>query len=117
MDMVAPPSVRQGDVFLVSLDPTVGREIRKTRPCLVVSPDELNGSLSTFIVAPLTTGSHPYPFRIPCRFAGKTGHVVLDQLRTVDRVRLAGKAGRLSPPTLLRVLEVLQEMFAPESAR
>ena len=117
MDVVASPSVRQGDVFLVSLDPTVGREIRKTRPCLVVSPDELNGNLTTFTVAPLTTGSHPYPFRIPCRFAGKAGHVVLDQLRTVDRARLAGKAGRLSPTTLTRVLEVLQDMFAPESAR
>ncbi|MGH7583424.1 MAG: type II toxin-antitoxin system PemK/MazF family toxin [Gemmatimonadales bacterium] len=116
MDVVIQPAVRQGDVFLVSLDPTVGREIRKTRPCVVVSPDELNGSLATFIVAPLTTGSHPYPFRIPCRFAGKSGFVVLDQLRTVDRARFAAKAGRLSAPTLLRALTVLQEMFAPGSA-
>jgi len=99
-------------VFLVALDPTLGREIRKTRPCVIVSPDELNGALSTFIVAPLTTGSHPYPFRIPCRLAGKSGHVVLDQIRTVDRARLVKKVGRLSPGTLESVLGVLQEMFA-----
>jgi len=107
----APPPVR-GEVFLVALDPTLGREIRKTRPCVIVSPDELNGALSTFIVAPLTTGSHPYPFRIPCRLAGKSGHVVLDQIRTVDRARLVKKVGRLSPGTLESVLGVLQEMFA-----
>lgn len=105
--------VTRGDVFLVALDPTLGREIRKTRPCVVVSPNELNGALSTFIVAPLTTGSHRYPFRIPCRFAGKSGHVVPDQLRTVDRARLTQKIGRLSPATLERVLGILQEMFAP----
>jgi len=105
--------VTRGDVFLVVLDPTLGREIRKPRPCVVVSPNELNGVLSTLIVVPLTTGSHPYPFRIPCRFAGKSGHVVLDQLRTVDRARLTKKVGRLSPSTLKRVLGVLQEMFAP----
>ena len=107
----APPPVR-GEVFLVALDPTLGREIRKTGPCVIVSPDELNGALSTFIVAPLTTGSHPYPFRIPCRFAGKSGHVVLDQIRTVDRARLVKKVGRLSPGALESVLGVLQEMFA-----
>ena len=112
MDVVSSDLVTRGDVFLVALDPTLGREIRKTRPCVVVSPDELNGALSTFIVAPLTTGSHPYPFRIPCRFAGKSGHVVLDQLRTVDRARLTKKVGRLGPATLERVLGVLQEMFA-----
>jgi mRNA interferase MazF len=104
--------IDRGDVFLVALDPTLGREIRKTRPCVVVSPDELNGALGTFIVAPLTTGSHPYPFRMRCRFADKSGHVVLDQLRTVDRARLTKKVGRLSPSTLKRVPGVLQEMFA-----
>jgi mRNA interferase MazF len=113
VDVVSTEPVSRGDVFLVALDPTLGREIRRTRPCVVVSPNELNGALSTFIVAPLTTGSHPYPFRIPCRFAGKSGHVVPDQLRTVDRARLARKIGRLSPTTLERVLGVLQEMFAP----
>jgi len=112
MDVVSSELVTRGDVFLVALDPTLGREIRKTRPCVIVSPDELNGALSTFIVAPLTTGSHPYPFRLPCRFAGKSGHVVLDQLRTVDRARLTKKVGRIGPATLERILGVLQDMFA-----
>lgn len=106
-------AVKRGDVFLVALDPAMGREIRKSRPCVVVSPDELNDGLTTFIVAPLTTGSHPYPFRIPCRLAGKSGHIVLDQLRTVDRVRLTRKVGRIGASTLGRVLSVLQEMFTP----
>jgi len=79
---------RRGEVFLVALDPTLGREIRKTRPCVVLSPDELNGHLSTVIVAPMTTGGHRYPFRIPCRFKKRPGFVVLDQLRTVDSTRL-----------------------------
>jgi len=103
----------RGDVFLVNLDPTVGREIRKTRPCVVVSPDELNAHLATFIIAPLTTGSHPYPFRIPCKVAGKAGHIVLDQLRTVDRRRLVRRVGRLSAAAMNSTLTVLQEMFAP----
>lgn len=103
---------RRGDVFLVALDPTRGREIRKARPCLVVSPDELNGHLDTFIVAPMTTGGHAYPFRIPCRFQRTDGFVVLDQLRTVDRQRLARRLGRISRPTLARALGVLREMFA-----
>jgi len=103
----------RGDVFLVNLDPTVGREIRKTRPCVVVSPDELNAHLATFIIAPLTTGSHPYPFRIPCKVAGKAGHIVLDQLRTVDRRRLVRRVGRLSATAMNSTLTVLQEMFAP----
>ena len=111
--MVAEAEVRRGEVFLVDLKPTRGGEIRKSRPCVVVSPDELNAHLRTFIVAPLTTGGHAYPFRIPCRFAGKAGHVVLDQIRTVDRERLVRRLGRLSPGTLTDALSVLQEMFAP----
>jgi mRNA interferase MazF len=111
--VVTVATVRRGDVFLVSLDPTRGGEIRKTRPCVVVSPDELNAYLNTFIVAPMTTDGHVYPFRIPCRFAGRAGYVVLDQVRTVDRDRLVRRLGRLSPATLSRVLGVLQEMFAP----
>lgn len=103
----------RGDIFLVNLDPTIGREIRKTRPCVIVSPDELNAHLATFVIAPLTTGSHPYPFRIPCRVAGKAGHIVLDQLRTVDRRWLVRRVGRLSAGTLNSTLTVLQEMFAP----
>ena len=104
---------RRGDVFLVSLDPTRGGESRKTRPCVVVSPDELNAHLQTFIVAPLTTGSHPYSFRVPCRFEGRAGYIVLDQIRTVDRERLVRKLGKLTPSTLRRTLAILQDMFAP----
>ena len=106
-------AIRRGDVFLVSLDPARRDEIQKTRPCVVVSPDELNTYLRTFIVAPLTTGSHPYPFRVPCRFQGRAGHVVLDQLRTVDQERLVRRLGKLSPSILGRALAILQEMFAP----
>ena len=105
-------AVRRGDVFLVGLDPTRGDEIQKTRPCVVVSPDELNSNLRTFIVAPLTTGGHPYPFRVPCRFEGQAGYVMIDQIRTVDRERLVRRVGKLSSSTLGRVLAILQEMFA-----
>jgi mRNA interferase MazF len=105
--------VRRGDVFLVSLDPVRGGEIQKTRPCVVVSPDELNSYLRTFIVAPLTTGGHSYPFRIPCRFEGRTGYVVIDQIRTVDHERLVRRLGKLPPSTLGHILAILQEMFTP----
>lgn len=105
-------NVKRGDVILVNLDPTVGKEIQKTRPCMVVSPDELNGHLLTFIVAPITTGSHAYPFRAGCRFQGKNGYIVLDQIRTIDRNRIVRTLGRLSTQTLAAALNVLQEMFA-----
>jgi len=105
--------IHRGEVFLTNLNPSRGGEIRKSRPCVVVSPDELNAHLRTFIVAPLTTGGHPYPFRIPCRFAGRVGHVVLDQIRAVDQERLVRRLGRLAPQTLRQALTVLQEMFAP----
>jgi mRNA interferase MazF len=111
--VVTGAAVERGEVFLVDLNPTRGGEIRKMRPCAVVSPDELNSHLRTFIVAPLTTGGHAYPFRIPCRFAGRSGHVVLDQIRTVDQERLVRRLGRLSPGALSHALAVLQEMFAP----
>ena len=101
----------RGEVFLVELDPTRGSEIRKMRPCVVVSPDELNHHLRTCIVAPMSTGGHPYPFRIPCRFAGKSGHVILDQLGTVDHERFRKRLGVLSPVTMQRALTVLGEMF------
>ncbi len=110
--MVSSRAISRGDVFLVTLDPTRGSEIKKTRPCVVVSPDELNVHLRTLIVAPLTSAGQPYPFRVTCRFGHKNGHVVLDQVRTVDRERLVRPLGRLSSVTLARVLEVLQEMFA-----
>lgn len=103
----------RGEVFLAELDPVRGSEIRKTRPCVVISPDELNHHLSTTIVAPLTTGRHPYPYRVPCRFAGKSGHIVLDQLRTVDHVRLRKRLGSVTPATLRAVLQVLAELFEP----
>jgi mRNA interferase MazF len=111
--MVVSRLARRGDVFLVNLDPTRGREIRKRRPCVVVAPDELNEHLHTLIVAPLTTGGHSYPFRVPCRFHGKAGYVVVDQIRTVDEERLLRRLGQLAPATLARTLSVLQEMFAP----
>ena len=101
------------DVFLVGLDPTVGREIRKTRPCVVVSPDELNHTLQAVIVAPMTTAGHAYPWRVPVTFARKRGRVVLDQLRTVDRGRLGRRLGALDAATARAVLDVLAELFAP----
>ena len=110
--MVTEERVSRGDIFLVSLNPTRGSEIRKTRPCVVVSPDELNAHLRTFIVAPLTTGGHPYPFRVHCRFENKDGHVVADQLRAVDRNRLVKRLGMLPETTLNELLGVLQAMFA-----
>ena len=103
---------KRGDVVLVSLDPTEGKEIKKTRPCLVVSPDELNAHLNTLLVAPMTTGGHLYPFRVACRFQGQRGFIVLDQLRTVDRIRLLRRLGRISPGALRTTLRILQEMFA-----
>ena len=105
--------VLRGHVYLVSLDPTIGQEIQKTRPCVVLSPDELNAHMSTCIIAPMTTASRAYPFRVACQFQGKAGCVVLDQTRTVDRMRLVKRLGRLSSPALENSLRVLGEMFAP----
>ena len=105
-------AIRRGDVVLVGPGHGKGGEIRKTRPCVVVSPDVLNEHMPTFIVAPMTTGGHAYPFRIACRFERKSGFVVLDQLRTVDRARVSRRLGRLSPSTVEAVLHALQEMFA-----
>ena len=102
----------RGDVYLVSLDPARGEEIKRTRPCVIVSPDELNRHLSTFLIAPMTTGGHSYPFRILCRFSKRDGYVVLDQLRAVDRGRLIRRLGRLTPPTLSMSLNALRRMFA-----
>ena len=97
----------------MNLDPTVGSEIRKSRPCVIVSPDEMNRYVRTVVVAPLTTAGRPYPSRVPVRFAGKNGQVVVDQLRTVDKVRLARQLGALEPREAAAVLEVLREFFAP----
>jgi mRNA interferase MazF len=110
---VVRPAPSRGEVYLVALDPTRGSEIRKTRPCLVVSPDELNHHLRTVIVAPMTTAGQPSPFRLSCRFQGKQGRVVLDQLRTVDRDRLKKRLGTITPATLIGTLAILAEMFEP----
>ena len=105
--------VARFDVFVVNLDPTVGSEIRKSRPCVVVSPDEMNRHIRTVVVAPLTTAGRPYPSRVPVRFDGKDGQVVVDQLRTVDKARLAKRLGALEPDEAAAVLDVLREFFAP----
>ena len=105
--------INRFEVYLVNLDPTVGSEIQKTRPCAVVSPDEMNHNIRTVIVAPMTTKGRAYPTRVPCRFKSKDGQVVLDQIRTLDRARLVKRLGRLDRKTAAVVLDVLQEMFAP----
>ena len=104
--------IRRFEVYLVDLGTTAGAEIRKTRPCLVVSPDEMNRHLRTHIVAPMTTRGRDYPTRVPCRFKGKTGQIVLDQIRTVDAGRLVTRLGRVDGKTAAEVLKILGEMFA-----
>src|SRR5712692_568491 len=101
------------DVFLVRLDPTEGHEIRKIRPCVVISPDEMNRNIRTLIVAPLTTQGRTYPTRVPVKFRGKTGHIVLDQVRTIDTSRLVKRMGKIDEATARVVLATLGEMFAP----
>jgi mRNA interferase MazF len=103
--------VSRGDIWLVSLDPTVGSEIRKSRPCVVVSPPEMHDYLRTVIVAPMTTKSRPAPFRVPLSHGGKKGLILLDQIRAVDKVRLARKMGSVSARTLGITLDTLQEVF------
>ena len=104
--------VRRFEIYLVNLDPTIGSEIRKTRPCLVVSPDEMNLYIATVIVAPMTTRGRDYPTRVEVHFQGKDGQIVLDQLRTVDKVRLVKRLGKVTETTQKKVLSVLLEMFA-----
>ena len=105
-------TINRFEVYLVVLDPTVGGEVRKIRPCLVVSPDEMNHHTATVIVAPMATKGQAYPTRVPCRFQGENGQIVLDQIRTVDQTRLSKRLGRLEPKAAAKVLEVLQDMFA-----
>ncbi len=100
------------DVFLINLDPTIGSEIKKTRPCLIISPDEMNRHINTVIIAPMTTKGRPYPTRVSCTFQGKQGQIVLDQLRTVDKRRLIRKLGRISKAAQRSVLATLAELFA-----
>ncbi len=104
--------VNRFDVFLVNLDPTIGHEIKKTRPCLVISPDEMNKFISTIIIAPLTTQGRKYPTRINCIFAGKKGQIILDQIRTIDKKRLIKKLGKIDINTRMEVIQVLQDMFS-----
>ncbi|WP_045222353.1 type II toxin-antitoxin system PemK/MazF family toxin [Desulfonatronum thioautotrophicum] len=103
--------VKRFDVYLVGPDPTVGSEIQKTRPCLIISPDEMNRHIRTVIVAPMTSTSKVYPTRVPCTFKKKHGHVVLDQIRTIDKERLVKKLGTIDPKVQLEVSSVLQRMF------
>ena len=103
--------MNQYDVFLVSLDPTIGHEIKKARPCAVISPDEMNRNIQTVIIAPMTTRSHAYPTRIPVQFQQKGGWIVLDQIRTVDQRRLIHKLGHLNQKTIRRVKSVIKEML------
>ncbi len=105
--------VNRFDVFLVNLDPTVGVEIQKRRPCLIISPDEMNRNVKTAIIAPMTTKSRNFPTRIACEFEGKNGFIVLDQIRSVDKVRLTQRLGEIEEKTQVEVLEKLQEIFSP----
>jgi mRNA interferase MazF len=109
--VVAGVAPRRGEVWLAALDPTVGSEIQKTRPCVIISPPEINEFLRTAIVAPMTTGSRSAPFRIPLRFAGKDGLILLDQMRTLDRQRLVRRLGHVSAGVLRAALAALREMF------
>jgi mRNA interferase MazF len=103
--------VKRFDIFLVNLDPTVGREIQKTRPCVVISPDEMNRYIATVIIAPMTTKGKQYPTRVISQFQGKNGQIVLDQIRTVDKNQLVKKLGRISPDEQKMLLDILAEMF------
>ncbi|MEH2022967.1 type II toxin-antitoxin system PemK/MazF family toxin [Nostoc sp.] len=104
--------VNRFDVFLVNLDPTIGSEIQKTRPCVIISPDEMNRYIATVIVAPMTTKGQSYPTRVACQFQGKDGQIVLDQIRTVDKNRLVKKLGQIDSDEQKAVLDTLAEMFA-----
>jgi len=104
--------VRRFEVYLVNLDPTLGSEIQKTRPCLVISPDEMNELIATLIIAPLTTKGRNYPTRVDCLFEGKEGQIVLDQIRTVDKLRLVRRLGKINASTQKEVLAILMQMFS-----
>ena len=104
--------VKRGDIWLAALDPTIGSEIQKTRPCVVISPPEIHDHLRTVIVAPMTTGSKPAPFRIPITFQGKSGLILLDQIRTLDKQRLTNRLGAVRASTLAESLDALQDLFA-----
>jgi mRNA interferase MazF len=104
--------VKRFDVYLVNLDPTIGSKIQKTRPCLVISPDEINRNIRTLIIAPMTSAQKEYPTRVSCIFRKKQGQIVLDQVRTVDKTRLIQKLGTIDSKAQLDVISVLQRLFA-----
>ena len=104
--------VNRFDVYLINLDPTIGSEIQRTRPCLIISPDEMNRHIRTVIVAPMTTGGKDYPTRVPCKYKKKKGQIVLDQIRTIDKTRLIKKLGSINPETQLEVISILQRLFS-----
>ena len=104
--------MKRFEVYLINLDPTVGKEIKKTRPCLIISPDEMNEYISTVILAPMTTRIRNYPSRITCNFKGTKGQIVLDQIRTVDKIRLIKKLGVIDDQSQNSVIQILQEMFS-----
>jgi mRNA interferase MazF len=105
--------IKRFDIYLINLDPTIGSEIQKTRPCLVISPDEMNRFIRTVTIAPMTSRGTSYPTRVACKFQGKQGQIVLDQIRTVDKTRLVRRLGKIERQTQTEVLSVLGEMFAP----
>jgi mRNA interferase MazF len=104
--------VRRFEVYLVNLDPTIGSEIRKTRPCVIVSPNEMNRHVHTVIVAPMTTRGQAYPTRVACTFGGRKAQIVIDQIRTVDKLRLVKRLGMISPAAQNEILAMLAEVFA-----
>ena len=104
--------VNRFDVYLINLDPTVGSEIKKARPCLIISPEEMNRHIRTVIVAPMTTAGKEYPTRISCTFKKKKGQIVTDQIRTIDKSRLIKRLGTIDPNTQLEVIAVLQRLFS-----
>ena len=108
MDLV----ISRFEVYLINLDPTIGKEIKKTRPCLIISPDDMNKYISTIIIAPMKTKGRSYPTRIPCNFDGKDGQIVLDQIRTVDKIRIIRKLGKITTSTQKEVLSALTELFS-----
>ncbi|MCC6324835.1 MAG: growth inhibitor PemK [Candidatus Brocadia sp.] len=103
--------MNQYDIYLVNLDPTIGSEIQKTRPCLVISPDEMNQNIQTIIIAPMTTKSHSYPTRVKINFQKRTGWIVLDQIRTVDRSRLVKRLGRITDDAITKIKSIIKEML------
>ena len=103
--------IKQYDIYLINLDPTIGSEIQKTRPCLIISPDEMNRNIQTIIIAPMTTKSHNYPTRVKVTFEKKTGWIVLDQIRALDMRRLVKKLGRVSDDTIIKIKAVIKEML------